>query len=669
MSKSEFQVNFFKDTLVLRRGIMPLVVFVALSLLVFTLSRIGLSLWCGSKEISGHFFEIFVQGLRSDFSIVCTMYAPAFFILLLASILHFCKKPLLTVVSLYIALVFTVQLVMELATPPFIIEYGVRPNHLFVDYLIYPKEVISTLIGGHLFALIFSLLAAVFCFVLSFLLAQKLFRQYEALTSAKAFVCLLLLALICAAGIRSTVGHRPLNPSMLSFSNDPLANDLPVNSSFKVFYALRHYGENDLNEGQLYAYDDDQHILKVARLISARNEPEKTDPKCPLNQIIKPSVRPLEKRNVVVILEESFGADFVKSLGGLPLTPEFEKLAREGWFFRGMHAAGHRSVRGIEAVTASYPPSPLASQVKLEHATPMATLMQIYKSLGYKTSFIYGGESHFDNMRTYFLYNGAEEVIEQKDYENPSFEASWGVSDEDLFDKADERFSKWQNEGVPFCSVVFSSSFHDPFDIPQGKVDIGNIKTKEPLRLAAVKYADFALGKFFEKAKKRDYFRNTVFVVIADHESRVQSQGEFPADKFLIPALIIGPDLKARNDDRIVSQIDVLPTLLSLTGVSGEFPLIGQDLTRDDAVERAAMDYNELFGFRMGNKFEVLMPERKAAFYEVSGDRFTLKQGKALKESKNDPAFAEMGMALENLGLAIYKNRWNDASCIKGLSQ
>ena len=142
MSKSEFQVNFFKDALALRRGIMPLVVFVALSLLVFTLSRIGLSLWCGSKEISGHFFEIFVQGLRSDFSIVCTMYAPAFFILLLASILHFCKKPILTVVSLYIALVFTVQLVMELATPPFIIEYGVRPNHLFVDYLIYPKEVI-----------------------------------------------------------------------------------------------------------------------------------------------------------------------------------------------------------------------------------------------------------------------------------------------------------------------------------------------------------------------------------------------------------------------------------------------------------------------------------------------------------------------------------------------
>ncbi len=669
MSKSGSQVIFFKDTSALRRGIMPLVVFVVLSLCIFTLSRIGLTLWSNSKEISGHFFEIFVQGIRSDFSIICTMYAPAFLILLLASILHLCKKPLLIALSLYLALVFTVQVVMELATPPFIIEYGVRPNHLFVDYLVYPKEVIATLIGGHLFALIFSLVAAVVCLVLAFLLSQKLFRLYKPLTSAKALLCLFIVALICAAGIRSTFGHRPLNPAMLSFSNDPLANDLPVNSSFKVFYALRHYGENDLNEGQLYAYDDDQHILQVARMVSARNEPEKIDPKCPLNQIINPSVHPLEKRNVVVILEESFGADFVKSLGGLPLTPKLEELAREGWFLRGMHAAGHRSVRGIEAVTASYPPSPLASQVKLDHETPMATLMQIYKNLGYRTSFIYGGESHFDNMRTYFLYNGAEEVIEQKDYENPSFVASWGVSDEDLFDKADERFSKWYEEGQPFCSVVFSSSFHDPFDIPQGKVDIGNIKTNEPLRFAAVKYADYALGKFFEKAKKRDYFNNTVFVVIADHESRVQSNGEFPADKFLIPALIIGPDIKPRNDDRIVSQIDVLPTLLSLTGVSGEFPLVGQDLTRDDVVERAAMDYNELFGFRMGNKFEVLMPERKAAFYKVTGDRFTLKQGKALKASPNDPAFAELGKALENLGLAIYKNRWNDASCIKGLSQ
>ena len=116
MSKSGSQVIFFKDTSALRRGIMPLVVFVVLSLCIFTLSRIGLTLWSNSKEISGHFFEIFVQGIRSDFSIICTMYAPAFLILLLASILHLCKKPLLIALSLYLALVFTVQVVMERKT-------------------------------------------------------------------------------------------------------------------------------------------------------------------------------------------------------------------------------------------------------------------------------------------------------------------------------------------------------------------------------------------------------------------------------------------------------------------------------------------------------------------------------------------------------------------------
>lgn len=187
-----------------------------------------------------------------------------------------------------------------------------------------------------------------------------------------------------------------------------------------------------------------------------------------------------------------------------------------------MFATGHRSVRGIEAVTASYPPGPLSSQVKLDHPKPITTLPLIFKKLGYTTSFIYGGESHFDNMRSYFLNNGVDYVIEQRDYKDPEFVASWGVSDEDLYKKANEEFVKLSAENKPFCSVVFTSSFHDPFDIPRGKVDISNIKTDDPNRLKAAKYADYALGRFFDIAEKEDYYKNTIFVVIADHDSRVR---------------------------------------------------------------------------------------------------------------------------------------------------
>ncbi len=637
-------------------------------MLVFTISRIGLAIW-QPNDTQGHFFDIYIQGLRTDFSIICTMYSPALLLLLGINFIGSNSSLLKKIIAIFISLVLTTHVMIELATPPFILEYGVRPNQLFVDYLVYPKEVIKTLVGGHLFALIFSLVAGVITFIASFALASKLFKNYVLISRFNTLAILGFAVVICAFGIRSTTGHRPLNPSMLSFGNDPMANDLPVNSSFKVFYALRHYGENDLNEGQLYAYDDDENIIKAAKEISLRQEPLIEDKSCPINQVITPKFTGKGKRNIVVILEESMGADFVGSLGGLPLTPELEKIAKQGWAFTNMFAAGHRSVRGIEAVTAGFPPSPLASQVKLEHTSPITTLMQIYKDLGYKTSFIYGGESHFDNMRTYFLYNGAQEVIEQKDYENPSFVASWGVSDEDLFAKADETFDELYKKGEPFCSVVFSSSFHDPFDIPQGKVDINGIKTDEPLRMTAVKYADYALGKFIAQAQKRDYYKDTIFVIIADHESRVQSNGGFPADKFLIPAVILSPDIKAHKDDRIVNQIDILPTLLSLSGVSGEFPLVGQDLTKQNTVERALMDYNELFGVRLNNKLEVLMPGLKSVSYKVATDKSLLKKNKALTLTEDDDDFLELGQALENLGLAIYKNRWNDFKCVKKLEQ
>ena len=131
--------------------------------------------------------------------------------------------------------------------------------------------------------------------------------------------------------------------------------------------------------------------------------------------------------------------------------------------------------------------------------------------------------------------------------------------------------------------------------------------------------------------------------------------------------MIVSPEIGEKKDDRIVSQIDILPTLLSLSGIAGEFPLVGQDLTQDKIKERALMVYNELFGLRAENKLAVLMPDRKAAFFKISGDRFIVKAGKSLSPLPFAEKLVKEGQALENLGLATYKGRWNDASCIKGL--
>ena len=645
------------------RGIYPVLTFFVLSIVLFMLSRTALLIW-HPEGTEGHIIDIYKYGLLYDVSINCTMYAVVFLICILSNFLSKVPAFILILQKLLLSLIITIQLLLEISTPSFIIEYGVRPNHIYVEYLIYPKEVLSTLVNGHLFESLFCILICITAFILFYKLASKLYRDYTSIKVKKSLLCLVLAIVLIPYGIRGTItNHKPLNPSNSSFCTSPLGNTIPVNSTFNVFYALRHISDSDIKSSSIIAFDNTVNVLNNYDKFSKVTKPETIDNSCPINQVITPKISPSQKRNVVIIVEESFGARYVQSLSGDPIAPELEKLKNEGWWFERLYATGHRSVRGLEAITASYPPSPLASQVKLEHREELTTISSIYKRLGYKTSFIYGGESHFDSMRSYFLNNGVEEIIEQKDYKDPEFVASWGVSDEDLFKKANEKFVKLSNNNQPFCSVVFSSSFHDPFDIPQGKVNIDGVKTDDPRRLTAAKYADYALGKFFEQAKKEDYYKNTVFLVIADHDSRVRGIGAFPLTNYSIPALIISPDITPRVDKRIVSQIDMLPTLLSLTGVSGEFPLSGEDLTRDDIIERAPVSYNELFGYVKGDKFTLLVPGTAPIFFKI-GEHNTITESNSLSQKD-----LSVSVSVLNLGIQIYENNFQRISCMKGLKQ
>lgn len=645
------------------RGIYPVLTFFVLSIVLFMLSRTALLIW-HPEGTEGHIIDIYKYGLLYDVSINCTMYAVVFLICILSNFLSKVPAFILILQKLLLSLIITIQLLLEISTPSFIIEYGVRPNHIYVEYLIYPKEVLSTLVNGHLFESLFCILICITAFILFYKLASKLYRDYTSIKVKKSLLCLVLAIVLIPYGIRGTItNHKPLNPSNSSFCTSQLGNTIPVNSTFNVFYALRHISDSDIKSSSIFAFDNTVNVLNNYDKFSKVTKPKTIDSSCPINQVITPKVTPSQKRNVVIIVEESFGARYVQSLSGDPIDPELEKLKNEGWWFERLYATGHRSVRGLEAITASYPPSPLASQVKLEHREELTTISSIYKRLGYKTSFIYGGESHFDSMRSYFLNNGVEEIIEQKDYKDPEFVASWGVSDEDLFKKANEKFVKLSNNNQPFCSVVFSSSFHDPFDIPQGKVNIDGVKTDDPRRLTAAKYADYALGKFFEQAKKEDYYKNTVFLVVADHDSRVRGIGAFPLTNYSIPALIISPDITPRVDKRIVSQIDMLPTLLSLTGVSGEFPLSGEDLTRDDIIERAPVSYNELFGYVKGDKFTLLVPGTAPIFFKI-GEHNTITESNSLSQKD-----LSVSVSVLNLGIQIYENNFQRISCMKGLKQ
>jgi phosphoglycerol transferase MdoB-like AlkP superfamily enzyme len=313
--------------------------------------------------------------------------------------------------------------------------------------------------------------------------------------------------------------------------------------------------------------------------------------------------RPL---NLVIILQESQGSEFVGSLGGKDLTPVLDGLADEGIWFERLYATGTRSVRGIEAIISGFPPTNMRSVVKLaETQRGFFTIASLLQKQNFQTSFIYGGSAHFDNMRRFFLNNGFQTVIDQKDYENPNFVATWGVSDEDLFLKAHEHFSSKGDQ--PFFSLVFTSSNHKPFEIPEGKVPVRT--GPDAPREMAVSYADYALGKFLQLARSSSYYDKTVFLVVSDHNSRVKGANLVPVERFHIPGVILGKSIEPRRVPGISSQIDLMPTLLSLIGVDSEHPGIGYDLTRAEyfnGANRAQMQFHDVQGWLVPGKLIVL---------------------------------------------------------------
>ncbi|MCK0527547.1 LTA synthase family protein [Anaerobiospirillum sp. NML120449] len=684
----------------LHYGVNPILVMALMAMVFFSLSRIALSIWQWDVIPEGTFHIVLLQGIRVDFASVCGLFALPFLVLTLASLNPYVRVPRIIpfIISIYCALGFAFIVLNELATPGFIMEYGVRPNQIYVQYIKYLKELTATLWGGHKLELFATIIGTGIALYVGFRVSSFLLRNYRQGSFTYSAIALVLTICIVPLGIRSTLGHRPLNPAMVSFSNNSLANSLPVNSSYSAIYHYLHLDDLTITEDQLYARVEAPEALAHIDELSARTNAQPFNEQCPINQHITPfrgvytgkpgqpgttadagdaaaagagsasgvaSADAARTYNVVIILEESLGDNFVESQGGFPMTPYLEKLRDKGWWFENMYAAGTRSIRGIEAVTASYPPSALQSIVKLaQPGYAYASLAQVFRQAGYKTSFIYGGESHFDNMRTYFYNNGVEHIVEQKDYDNPSFVAAWGVSDEDLFNKANETFKEIHARGERFFSVVFSSSFHDPFDIPAGKVSLDGFENPEPARLLAAKYADYAMGTYLEKAASEDYYKDTVFLVIADHESRVYGSEIFPLNDFAIPAVIIAPNVKPHTDKRIVSQIDMGPTLMSLAGLDVVTPNVGQNLTRNDTKNRAIMQINNNFGLLEGDDLVEIAPYAQPYFYKVGKD---LQLTAIDKEKAAETHYQEMlrrAISYSNLGHNIYSHGYMNSACV-----
>jgi phosphoglycerol transferase MdoB-like AlkP superfamily enzyme len=564
------------------------------------------------------------QGVRSDLITLGVCLAPTLLalpILLLIQRMHWWQKAS----KVWFALCFIVILFLELATPQFLIEYDSRPGAMLVQYLSYPSEISAMLWQGYRGTLLMTLLvlgAATWWSFRYFRVDVTHRTDLRVLRTALLWPVVVVLVVLM---IRSSLQHRPANLASFLFCDDAMVNSLVANSAFTVLSAVHAMGA-DNHTSAIYGNMPHEEMVRRVRRDMGVPPNHFTSEQLPTLHRQQPSAQRSRPLNLVIVLEESLGAGFVQRLGGLPVTPTLDRLADQGIWFERLYATGTRSIRGIEAVVAGFPPTPALSVVKLPNAQRnFTTLASLLGRSGFHSEFVYGGESHFDNMRGFFLGNGFNAVVDRSQFKNPKFVGSWGASDEDLFAKAHERIEALHREQQKFFLLVFSSSNHTPFEYPDGRIE--HFDTEKHTVNNAVKYADYALGQFLDQARSSNYWRDTLFLVVADHDTRVHGSALVPLNKFHIPGVILGADVAPLKIQSIASQIDLAPTVLSLMGVENMHPLPGRDLTRTlpefgnsaGPPPRAMMQYEQSYARLQGDILTVLLPNGTARDFSVDG--------------------------------------------------
>jgi len=522
------------------------------------------------------------------------------------------------VLSFYFLVISVIFLFFEIASWPFLDQYSSRPNQLFFQYLSHPKEVLL-MVWAQYKLLVLSFAIFLYYFIkYAWIGINQLNTASVSWPYWKQLVVLPFAILLLTLGARSGIGQANANPGLAAFSNQHLTNQISQNATYSLLYAIYTSIHAPMEAEKLFGKMESNEIIQRIKKYMDVAPADFTDKNVPTLHIQRPTVKRDKPLNLVIIVMESLGSDYIGTQGGYNLTPNFDALSKEGVLFTNLYSIGTRTSRGMEALVSGYLPSPKSSSVmRMDLAQHnFFTIASLLKDFDYQTRFIYGGEAHFDNMAAFFLGNGFDKVIDENDFENPGYYGTWGVSDEDIFNKANNTFVKLAESN--FLSVILTVSNHPPYDFPENKIQL----YEEPANTAknSTKYSDYALGHFFKQAKKEAYFKNTVFLITGDHPMLIRAKSLVPVDKYKIPGLIIAPGLEPKRVDSLASQIDLLPTALGLLGMQTEHPMIGRNLLMPsgDAIEKQVSIYSHSIAFRVNNKVSIHQPYKKAKTFLIN---------------------------------------------------
>ena len=543
----------------------------ALYLVVSTLTRVvlaGVAIGDGQASL-GNLPAMMAVGLLFDVVTALNLFALfALYLVVIPRRLHDGRWHRLLLAGLFSLVVFGL-IYLGAVEYFFFDEFNSRFNFVAVEYLIYPHEVFVNIWQSYPVARVLLAALALTAFAI-WLMRKTLLGERKAAGSAGSHFALL--GVLAAAIVLAQVS---LNVNTSRYSENRVVNELAMNGIYSFFNAALN---SELDYRTYYLTLPGGEAGERLRKTLATPHSTYLAGTSHIERHVVGNGRP-QHLNVVVLLEESLGAEFVGVYGDKRgLTPEFDRLAGEGMLFTNAYATGTRTVRGMEGVTASFPPFPAESIVKRPHNEGMFNWSTVMAKNGYSPTFIYGGFGTFDNMN-YFFRNNGYRVIDRTDLDTPKFANIWGVSDEDLFRNAVRVFDDQHARGEKIFSVVMTTSNHKPFTFPPG---VKGVPEKGGGREAGVRYADHAIGRFFDMAKTQPWFDDTLFVVVADHGARVYGREDIPIRTYEIPLLLYSPKhIKPGRVDTLTSQIDVAPTVIGMLDFNYDSTFFGIDVLRD----------------------------------------------------------------------------------------
>ena len=376
----------------------------------------------------------------------------------------------------------------------------------------------------------------------------------------------------------------PVNQSMAYFSTNPMLNHAAVNTEWNLMQDIMNNKYGNDNPYKYYKRDEAKTILK--ELFGSKQ-------KNPL-QILE-NKRP----NIVLIILESFTAELVGSLGGEKgISPNLDRLSNEGILFENIYAAAGRTDKGVTATISAFPSQAIRSIMKQNaKQEKLPGIAQDLAQNSYQTSFYYGGESEFFNMKSYILSHGYQKLTDQHSFNLKDMNSKWGAFDDKVFNK---NLKDLDIAARPFFSTLLTLTNHEPFELP-GEARFKGTNVENKFRSTSF-YTDSCLGAYINEARKKEWYKNTLFIVIADHSHRLPGNiTEFDPKRYRIPMLFFGdvikPEFKGIRIKKYGNQTDLAATLLNQLNISDERYSWSKDLLNPQTPGFSFFNWDNGFGF------------------------------------------------------------------------